>query len=107
MKQDVKVITELALETNITEARHIIGLIGYYRKFFAILCDIIRPLSKLTMNNVPFKWTNDCQKRLDYIKEITTTRPILAYPDIQYYHFRDSSKDSWSRVLVHYNEQKQ
>ena len=34
MKEKIKTIMELASSTNITEARHMIGLIGYYRKFF-------------------------------------------------------------------------
>ena len=39
--------------------------------------------------------------------QIITTTPILAYsdPDKQYYLFTDSSKHSWSGVLVQYDEQ--
>ena len=81
MKQKVKAITELAPTTNITEARHIIGLIGYYRNFFPILSDMIQPLNKMTRENVPFKWTDQHQKSLDCIKQIITTSPILAYPN--------------------------
>ena len=53
--QKVKGITDLALATSISEVRHIIGLIDYYRKFFPIFSDIIQPLNKLTKKNVPFK----------------------------------------------------
>ena len=47
------------------------------------------------------------QKRLDYIKQIITTSPILAYldPDKWYYLFTNSSKHSWSGILVQYDEQ--
>ena len=43
MKQKAKAITitDLAPATNITEARHMIGLIGNYRKFFPIFSDMI------------------------------------------------------------------
>ena len=41
MTQKVKAITDLTLATNISELRHIMGLIGYYRKFFHIFSDII------------------------------------------------------------------
>ena len=41
MKQKVKAITELGPATNITEARHITGLIGYYEKFFPIFSNVI------------------------------------------------------------------
>ena len=96
LKQKIKAITDLAATTNITEARHMIGLIGYYRKFFPIFSDMIRPLNELTKKNVPFKWTKQCQKSLDYVKQVMTTNLILVYPDLdkQHYLFMDSSKDT-------------
>ena len=47
MKQNIKAITDPALSTNITEARHTIGLIGYCRKFFPIFSNTIRSLNEL------------------------------------------------------------
>ena len=47
MKQKIEAITDLAPTTNITEAWHIIGLIAYYRKFFPIFINTIRPLNEL------------------------------------------------------------
>ena len=41
MKPKMKAITGLELTTNITEARHMIGLIGHYRKFFPMFSDMI------------------------------------------------------------------
>ena len=56
---------------------------------------------------MPFKWTDQCQKSLDYVKQITTTSPTLAYPDPekQYYLFTDSSKHSMDEMLVQHDEQ--
>ena len=73
MKWKIKAITNLAPTTNITEAKHIIGLIGYYRKFFPIFSDTIRPLNELTRKNVQFKWIEQYKKSLDYIKQVITT----------------------------------
>ena len=53
MKEKIKVITDRTHTTNITEARHMIGLIGYYRKFFPLLSDMIRPLKESPQKNVP------------------------------------------------------
>ena len=107
MRQKIKAIIDLAPTTNIAEARHLIDLIGYYRKFFPVFSDMIKPLNELSKKNVPFKWTEQCQKSLDYIKQVITTNPILFYPDPnkQYYHFTHSSKHSWSGILVQYTEQ--
>ena len=41
MKHKVKAIADLVPTMNIMEARHMIGLIGNYRKFFAIFSKMI------------------------------------------------------------------
>ena len=43
-----KAIPDMVPTTNITEARHMKGLIGYYSKFFSVFSDMIRPLNELT-----------------------------------------------------------
>ena len=57
MRQKIKSITDLAPTTNIKIARHMLGLKGYYRKFFLMFSDMSRPLNEITKKNVPFKWT--------------------------------------------------
>ena len=49
MRQNIKAITDLEPTTNIMEARHMIGLKGYYRKFFPVFSDMIRPLNELSL----------------------------------------------------------
>ena len=107
MKQKIKAITDLALPANITEARQITGLVGYHRGFFPFFSNTIRPLNELTKKNVPFKWTDQCQKSLEYIKQVITTNLILIYPDPnkQYFLFTDSSKHSWSGILIQHSDQ--
>ena len=107
MKQKIKAITDLAPVTNITEAWHIIGLVGYYKKFFPIFSNTIRLLNELTRKNVPLKWTNQCHRSLEYIKQVIKTNPILIYPNPnkQHYLFTKSGKYSWSGILVQYAEQ--
>ena len=104
----VKAITDLVPATNISEGWHIIGLKDYYKKFFPTLIDIIWPWNELTKKTIPFKWTEDWQKSLDYIKQIITISLILAHtsPDKKYYHFMESRKHTWSGVLIQYHEQK-
>ena len=89
------------------KARHIIGLVSYYKKFFPIFSNTIRSLNKVTRENIPFKWTDQCQRSLEYIKQVITTKPILIYPNPnkQYYLFMVSSKHSWSGNFVQYSEQ--
>ena len=107
MRQKIKAITDLVPTTNITEARHMIGLIGCCRKFFPIFSDMSRLLSELTKKNIPFKWTKKCQKSLDLVKQVITTNPFLIYPDLdkQYCLFMNSSKHSWSGIFIQYTKQ--
>ena len=72
-----------------------------------IFSDMISLLNELTRKNVPFKWTDQCQKRLSYIKQIITMSLILVYPDPdkQYCLFNDRGKHTWSGILVQYTEQ--
>ena len=42
---------------------------------------MIRPLNELTKKNIPFKWTKQCQRSLDYVMQVIATNPILVYPD--------------------------
>ena len=57
VKQKIKAVADLAPATNITKARHIIGLVGYYRKLFPVFSDTIKPINELTRKNAPFQWT--------------------------------------------------
>ena len=52
---------------------------------------------------------SQCQKNLDYVKQVITSSPILVYPysDKQCYLFTDRSKHSWSGILMQYHEQVQ
>ena len=107
MRQKINAITDLECATNITDVRYMTGLVGYYKKFFPVSSDMIRPLNELTKKNIPFKWLGQCQKSLDYMRQVITTNPVLVYPDPekQYYLFMDSSKHSWSGIFVQYAEQ--
>ena len=46
-----------------------LGLIGYYHKFIPAYSDLVRSLTQLTHNNIPFIWTNQCQKSSELLKE--------------------------------------
>ena len=102
MKQKIKALNDLASATNITEARHIIELVGYCRKFIPIFSDTIRPLNELTRKTSPSNGKTNVKKGVEYIKEVITTNPILIFvdPNKQYYLLMDSSKHPWCGILI-------
>ncbi len=68
---------------NKTEVRSFLGLCTYYRKFVPHFADIARPLHQLTEKNNSFVWTEECQRSFDKLKQVLTSTPILAYPNLE------------------------
>ena len=84
------------------EVKQFLGLIGYYRKFVPRFSDIARPLTALTMKDIEFRWTQQCQDSFELLKTSLMTDPILTYPDSShpYVLFTDASKYAWACVLT-------
>ena len=67
--------------TSIKDVRQFVGLASYYRHFIANFAKIAQPLHSLTSKGAVFKWTNQCQKAFDDLKDSLVSAPILTYPD--------------------------
>ena len=72
--------------TNVQEVRSFIGLAQYYRRFIPNFAAIASPLTDLTRGTGPKKrsinWTEECQVAFDKIKDLLTSAPVLALPDM-------------------------
>ncbi|KAJ8751464.1 hypothetical protein K2173_016678 [Erythroxylum novogranatense] len=64
----------------VPELRSFLGLAGYYRRFVEGFSLISAPLTKLLRKNVPFRWTEECQKSFEELKHRLTTAPVLGIP---------------------------
>jgi ribonuclease HI len=62
------------------EIRSFLGRINYIARFIAQLTATCEPLFKLVRKDVKIKWTEDCQKAFDKIKEYLLNPPILVPP---------------------------
>ena len=58
----VDAIRNLKSPTTRKELRHFIGLVNYYRDMWPQRSEILAPLAAMTSNNVPFKWTDECEE---------------------------------------------
>uniref|UniRef100_A0A2N9HLI5 Uncharacterized protein n=1 Tax=Fagus sylvatica TaxID=28930 RepID=A0A2N9HLI5_FAGSY len=63
------------------EIRSFLGRINYIARFIAQLTATCEPLFKLLRKDVKIKWTEDCQKAFDKIKEYLLNPPILGQQD--------------------------
>ena len=72
------------------------------RKFIPKYSDIAKPLTELTKFDVAFKWSDECQRAYDLLKEYLLKEPILRYPDpmLPYILYTDASKYAWAGVLT-------
>ena len=87
--------------------RQFLGCCSYYRRFMQKFAQIAKPLHKLTEQNAKFKWTNECQKAFEQLRNCLSTTPILAYPDFsrEFVLDTDASDTGIGAVLSQEDEQ--
>ena len=80
------------------EIKQFLGLTGYYRKFVPRFADILRPLTRLTKEEMVF----NCRKSFDLLKSYLCDEPILKYADTSkpYTLYTDANKYGWAGVLT-------
>ena len=61
------------------DVRGILGLGSYYLCFIRNLSETVQPLMALTKRDKPFKWTEQCQKAFDDIKQALISPTIMAF----------------------------
>ena len=67
---------------NIKDIRKFLGFTNYYRKFIKDFAQVARPMNILMRKDVKWQWEKEQQQAFDELKEIFTTRPILAALDL-------------------------
>uniref|UniRef100_A0A2N9IR81 Reverse transcriptase RNase H-like domain-containing protein n=1 Tax=Fagus sylvatica TaxID=28930 RepID=A0A2N9IR81_FAGSY len=76
----VQVIRSMPAPKTEKEIRSFLRRINYIARFIAQLTATCEPLFKLLRKDVKIKWTEDCQKAFDKIKEYLLNPPILVPP---------------------------
>ncbi|KAH0671324.1 hypothetical protein KY285_024119 [Solanum tuberosum] len=76
----IEAIRDWHRPTSVTEIRSFVGLAGYYRRFVEGFSTIAAPLTRLTRQDVPFVWSEECEASFLRLKELLTTAPILTLP---------------------------
>ena len=77
----VEAISTLPPPRTIKGIRSFVATAAYYRKFIKDFSKIAAPLTELTKKNIRFKWTQECQKAFDTLKDLLISSPVLAFPD--------------------------
>jgi hypothetical protein len=67
---------------SVTQIRSFLRLAGYYRRFIPNFSKIANLMTKLIEKDAKFKWSSQCEEAFLTLKELLTTAPMLAQPDI-------------------------
>ena len=65
---------------NVEDIRSFLRFVGYYRRFVKGFSTLASQLTKLTRKDIPFVWTEGCEKSFQELKTRLTTAFILALP---------------------------
>jgi hypothetical protein len=84
------------------QIRSFLGLAGYYYRFIPNFSKIAKPITKLLEKEDKLKWSLQCEEAFLTLKQLLTTAPVLAQPDIEksFYVYCDASGTSNGGVLM-------
>jgi hypothetical protein len=68
---------------SVTQIRSFLRLAGYYRRFILNFSKIAKPMTQLLEKEAKFKWSPQCEDVFLTLKNLLTTAPVLAQPDIE------------------------
>lgn len=83
-------------------ARRFVAFCNYYRRFIKNFADYSRHITRLCKKNVPFEWTDECQKAFIHLKSQLINPTLLQYPDFskEFCITTDASKQACGAVLT-------
>lgn len=67
--------------TDDKSTKRFVAFANYYRRFVKHFAEYSRSLSNLTRKDVVFKWTDECERSFQHIKQALISPPILKYAD--------------------------
>jgi hypothetical protein len=87
---------------SVTQVRSFLGLVGYYQRFIPNFFKITKPITELLKKGTKYVWSEDCDDAIQTLKELLTTSPVLAQPDIakSFDIYCDASGTSLGCVLM-------
>ncbi|XP_070002247.1 uncharacterized protein [Nicotiana sylvestris] len=77
----IKSIRDLPPPKNKKEVMSLLGRLNYISRFISQLTTTCEPIFKLLKKDAAIKWTDDCQKAFDRIKDYLSKPPVLVPPE--------------------------
>jgi hypothetical protein len=101
--EKVSAIRNATEPKDVSELRTFLGMVNYYGAYLPDLATILSPLNRLLRNDVPWKWTKECQKSFESVKSSLTSDRVLTHydPSQPLILACDASPDGVGVVLSH------
>ncbi|CAM8987102.1 unnamed protein product [Rhodiola kirilowii] len=77
----IDLITTLPYPSTVRDIQSFLGHAGFYRRFIKDFSKKALPLSTLLQKEVPFEFTDACEKAFDNLKKALTSTPIIQTPN--------------------------
>lgn len=74
----LEAIKRMVPPRNAEHTNKILGLFSFFRRYIKSYSTISAPIRELTKPNVPFRWTDECQRIFEDLKNQLITAPVLA-----------------------------
>ena len=76
----IAAVRDMPTPRSIKDVRSFLGLAGYYRRFVPNFASVSAPLTRLTQKHVSFRWTDECERSFQQLKELLCSSSILVQP---------------------------
>ena len=100
--EKVEEVMSWEIQKSVFEICSVLGSAGFYSRFIEDFSRQAAPMTRLTKNEVKFKWNNLYKGEFQELKKRLTSAPILIVPKNgqRYTVYCDASKDRLGCVLM-------
>lgn len=102
----VEAIRNFPQPKTVKQARRLLGMAGWYRRFIPNYSDIAAPIFNLLKKGVKFEWSSEAQNAFEILKDRLSSSPVLVNADYKkHFYIRcDASNDGVGSVLYQKDE---
>ena len=75
----LQAIKQAPAPRNVLELRSFLGLVNYYGRFVPNLSTLLHPLHQLLRQEIPRKWSSECQRAFQAAKDKLASSEVLIH----------------------------
>ena len=81
-QKKIEAIKKIQPPKNVKSLQRVFGLTTFWRRFIPDYAKNTFHMRQLLLKNTQFKWTDECQRELEYLKECLISEPVLVPFDV-------------------------